>query len=247
MTQNLSAEERFEAGKKKFDSGDYLEAITEFETIKLQFPGSAVADDAAYLDAECRFRRGEYLLAAEEYQALRRNMPSSPFVPLAQYKTALCYYELAPKTALDQKYTERAIDEFQSFIDYYPKDTNVAAAETRITELNGRLAERLYKTAQLYMNMEYYKSATIYFNSVIEKYHDTPFAEPALLGKVRSLVLRKRYDEAREEIGKFLTKYPQSPLRKDAESLRNEIDEHLRGTSAAAPAAHAGRTGGARA
>src|SRR5207249_2589596 len=128
----------------------------------LQYPGSGVADDAQYYLAESHFKREEYLLAAEEYQALNRNMPSSPFVPLAQYKTALCYYYLAPKSSLDQKYTAKAIDEFQSFIEYYPTHEMVPDAESKINELNTRLAKRLYDTAMLYMTMEYYKSATIY-------------------------------------------------------------------------------------
>src|SRR5207249_3181699 len=62
VTVNLSAEARFEMGKKKFDQGDYLEAIADFEIIKLQYPGSGVADDAQYYLAESHFKREEYLL-----------------------------------------------------------------------------------------------------------------------------------------------------------------------------------------
>src|SRR5262245_16079123 len=90
--QNLSAEQRFEHGKKNFEEGSYLEAISDFEIIRLQFPGSAVADKAQYYLGESHFKQEEYLLAAEEYQALKRNMPASPLVPAAQYNIGLCYY-----------------------------------------------------------------------------------------------------------------------------------------------------------
>src|SRR6266481_5254956 len=93
--QSLSAEQRFRQGKMKFDRGDYLEAINDFEIIRLQFPGSKVADSAQYQLGESHFRMEEYLLAAEEYQALKRNMPASPLVPMAQYKVGLCYYSLS--------------------------------------------------------------------------------------------------------------------------------------------------------
>ena len=233
VQQNLTAEQRLEVGKKKFDDGDYTEAIAEFETIRLQFPGSGVADKAQYSLGECRFKQEEYLLAAEEYQALKRNMPASPLVPDAQYKIALCYYDMAPKSPLDQSYALRAIDEFQTFVEYYPKHELVPDAEAKITELNTRLAKKLYDSAQLYMKMEYYKAAGIYYNSVFEKYHDTPFAEPALLGKVRALVARKKYDDARSEIERFLARYPNSAQRPEAESLQRDILDHVKSRSAA--------------
>ncbi|MBI1806363.1 MAG: outer membrane protein assembly factor BamD [Ignavibacteria bacterium] len=232
VPQSLSAEERFDLGKKKFDNEDYLEAVAEFEIVKLQYPGSAVADDAQYYLAESHFKREEYLLAAEEYQTLIRNFRSSSLVPLAQYKTGLSYYYLSPKAPLEQKYTLRAIDELQSFIEYNPKHELVPDAEGKIKELDTRLAQKLYDTAVLYMKMEYFKSATVYYSTVVEKYHDTPYAEPALIGKVRSLVARKKYDEAKQDIDKFFEKYPNSRMKGEAESLRDEIEGHLKNKSA---------------
>jgi tetratricopeptide (TPR) repeat protein len=82
------------------------------------------------------------------------------------------------------------------------------------------------------MKMEYFKSATLYYSNVIEKYHDTEFAEPALLGKAQSLVARKRYKEAEKEINRFLDRYPNSSLKNDASGLRDDIETHLKSSSA---------------
>ncbi len=224
--KSISAEERFEIGKQKYDDEDYLEAISDFEIIKLQYPGSAMADDAQFYLAESRFRREEYLLAGAEFQELIRSMPASPFVPIAQYKIGLCYYKLAPNSSLDQQYTLRAIDEFQTFIEYYPQDDSAAYASVKIQELNERLARKLFDTAELYMILEYFKSATIYFTDVVEKYHDTQYAEPALFGKIKSLIARKRYSEAKKEIEIFFDKYPSSPLRSEIETLHKTVNNH---------------------
>lgn len=231
--QILSAEQRFDLGKKKFDDGDYLEAINNFEIIRLQFPGSTVADKAQYYLGESHFKQGEFLLAAEEYQALKRNMPASPLVPVAQYKIGLCYYSLSPKSPLDQTYTLRAIDEYQTFIEYNPKHELVPDAESKIKELNTRLAEKSYQSALLYIKMSYYKAAIYYFDLVNEKYHDTPFAEPALLGKVKALIARGKYDEAKPEIEKFLARYPASEHKGEAEALQRQIMEHVKSKSEA--------------
>jgi len=223
LAKSLSAEERFELGKKKFENKDFLDAMGEFEIVKLQYPGSSIADDAQFHLAECRFNQEEYLLAAQEFQELRRNFPASSLVAAAQYKIGLCYYMLTPRSSLDQQYTLRAIDDFQAFIEYYPAHELAQDASLKIKELNNKLAKKLYDTAELYMIMEYFKSATIYFNNIVEKFHDTEFAEPALLGKVKSLVYRNKFNDARQELDKFFEKYPNSSLKNDAESLRADL------------------------
>jgi|WetSurMetagenome_2_1015567.scaffolds.fasta_scaffold258081_2 outer membrane protein assembly factor BamD len=227
LTKILSAEERFAMGKAKFDDEDYLEAITEFEIVKMQFQGSAVADDAQYYLAECRFKREEYLLAAMEYQTLKSSMPSSSFAPSAQYKIGLCYYNLAPNSFLDQEYTNRAIDEFQAFIEYYPKDDLAPDATMKIKELTDRLSKKLYDIADLYMILEYYKSATIYYTIVFEKYNDTQYAELALLGRARSLVARNKLTDARRDIDKYFDKYTEGQLVNEATALQNEINAKI--------------------
>jgi outer membrane protein assembly factor BamD len=239
VVKNLTAEERFELGRQKFADGDYLEAITEFQMVKLQYPASSVSDDAQYYLAECHYAREEFLLASEEYQSLKRLMASSPYVPQAQYKIAMCYYNLSPRSSLDQTYGKKAIEEFQSFIEDFRADTLVASAESRIRELNTRLAQKLFETAEVYEKLEYNKSATLYYDMVIEEYHDTEYAEPALLQKARVLVTRKKYEDARAELDKFLAKYPSSALRSDAESLRASIESLKDATPAAAPGAAA--------
>lgn len=232
-TTTATAEERFAKAKALFDNGDYLDAITEFNIITLQYQGSAVAADAQFYLAECRFKRGEFLLASYEYQTLRRNMPSSPHAEEAMYKLGLCYYNLSPKSKLDQQYTNRAIDELQGFVDYYPKSALVPDAAAKIQELNTKLAKKDYDAAVLYSTMEYPKAAIAYFDNVIEKYHDTEYAPLAYLGKTELLIARKKYRDAKIEITKFIEKFPNSVLRSRADKLNEQIDAELKNVPSA--------------
>jgi outer membrane protein assembly factor BamD len=226
---NAGPEERFAEGKKLFDDGDYAEAIAEFDIVKLQFPGSTVADDAQYYTGEAHFKKDEYLLAIEEFRTLKRNFASSPFVPAAQYLIGLSYYNLSPRSELDQTYSRQAIDEFQAFIEYYPLDEKRKDSEEKIRELNGKLARKLYDSAEQYVKLGYHRSAGVYYDLVIQQYHDSPYAEPAYIGKITSLVDRRRYAEAITEIGKFLERYPDSSLKGEAEALRGKIPADLSG------------------
>jgi len=223
----LTPEERFAKAKALFDNEDYLEAINEFTVITLQYQGSSFAPDAQYYLGECRFQRGEFLLAAYEYSVLKRSFPANQRVADAQYKLALCYYNLAPKSSLDQQYTRKAIDEFQSFIEYYPAHALAADADQKIKELNGRLAKKQYDSARLYARMAYYRAALASYDVVIEKYHDTEYAPLSYLGKAEILMARDRYTDASAEIERFLERFPNSVLRGRAEDLKRTIEKEL--------------------
>ncbi len=216
-------EERFTHAKKLFDNGDYLEAINEFTVITLQFPGSAVAADAQFYLGESQFARGQYVLAAYEYGVVKRNYSASPRVPEAQYKLALSYYELAPKAELDQQYTHKAIDEFQTFVEYYPANPLVPDAEKKIAELTDRLAKKSYDTARQYRTLDYYRSALFYYDDVIENYHDTQYAPLAFLEKIEILIDHRRYKDARQDLNRFLARYPNSVLRSRADDLQRRL------------------------
>ncbi|HEY6951820.1 MAG TPA: outer membrane protein assembly factor BamD [Bacteroidota bacterium] len=222
-TEQLGAEKRFEAGMKLFHNADYLDAIEEFKIVTLQFQGSVVADAAQFYLAECRFMREEYILAAYEYDQLVRTMPTSRFVTTARYKRALCYYKLSPPSYLDQTYTRKAIDEFQGYIEYSPTDSLVHDAEARIMELNTKLAEKEYNDGVIYTRMEYYRAAQVYFESVLEKYHDTPYAELAQLKKAEVLNDRKKPADAMKELELFYRKYPNSQHKEEADKLLADI------------------------
>jgi outer membrane protein assembly factor BamD len=226
-TKQLSAEERYELGMKAFKDEDYLAAIEEFKVVSIQYQGSKVVDSAQFFMAESRYLHGEYILAAFEYDILIRNMPSSIFVSRSRFRRATCFFELSPKSHLDQNYSRKAIDEYQAFLEYHPADTLAPLAEERIVELNTKLAKKDYESGMTYMYMEYYKAATYYFDLVLDKYHDTQYAEPALLKKTEALMNRKKYADAKEAVDKFCSKYPTSSMKSNADQLRIDIETKM--------------------
>jgi outer membrane protein assembly factor BamD len=221
--EQLSVEKRFEHAVQLFKEENYLDAYEEFRIVTLQYQGSTFADEAQFDMGECRYKREEYVLAGYEYDVLVRTMPTSKYVPRARYARAMCYYRLSPAYYLDQTYSRQAVDEFQSFIEYHPTDSLVTQAESKIAELNMKIALKEYENGVTYIHMEYYKAAIVSFDHVLEKYHDTPYAEQAQYKKAEVLLLRKHVNEAKTEIEKFFAKYPNSTLKSDAEKLQKDI------------------------
>ncbi len=226
-TRQMSAEERYRFGMSYYHDGDFLEAIEELKIVTIQFGGTQWADDAQYYMAEARYMREEFVLAAYEYDVLIRTMSTSEFVRLARYRKATCYYNLSPSYNLDQQYTRKAIDEYQLFLEFFPTDTLAVYAENRISEMNTKLARKDYESGIIYLKMGYNKSATYYFDLVLEKFHDTEYAEPAMFYKAESLFLRRRYADAELVIRRFLDRYPDSSRRSEIQQLLDTVREEL--------------------
>jgi outer membrane protein assembly factor BamD len=223
----LTPDERWERAQSAFINEDYLDAIEDLKIITLQFQGSGYGDSAQMMLAESYYRRKEYILAQYEFENLIRSRAGSKLLPRARYKLGMCFYRLSSQSSLDQQNTRRAIDAFQTYIEYSPADSLVPDVEGKIRELNNKLAEREFTIAELYMTMEYYRAAVIYYDVVLEKFHDSDLADDAQLGKARAMFMRKKYPEARDEITRYLTRYPSSDRRGEGEKLQKDIETKL--------------------
>ena len=226
-TVNFTAQERLAYAIKLFDDEDYEEAVNEFQNIVLQFPGNEVVDDAQYYLAETRYKRGEYIIAAYEYSNLIKNMPASELIAKAQFMLAECYYELSPDFSLDQRYTKKAIEEYQAFIDFFPTNEKVGDAEKKIAELNDKLAHKEFEIAHIYEKIEYYTAAIRYYDNVLDIYHDSRYAPMAMYNKILLLIERNRNSEALAEISKFLQRYPENSNTKEVQELKSSLENKL--------------------
>ncbi len=211
----------FDIAKRQYDRGDYLAAIDDFSFIKVKFPGIEESDKVEYYLAMSYYRKEEYLLAAYEFETFLKNYPLSPLFPDAKYGLGLSYYRLSPKFPLDQEYTKYAISELQSFVELYPNDKNILDAGNKLKELKDKLAFKDFKTAELYMKMNDYKSASIYYRNVYETFIESDYAPDAMLGHAEALINSKKYDEAVKVIDKFYKLFPKSKLKGRADSLMN--------------------------
>ncbi len=218
---SLSADEYLKYAKALYDDESYEEATSQFQSILLQYPASPVNDDAQYYLGMTYFQRHQYILAAYEFSKLIRDIPTSPFVGDSQYMLADCYYQLSPPYQLSQEYTKKSIEEFQAFIDFFPKDKRVPEVEKKINEMNFKLAEKEFSSARIYEKMGFNNAAVIYYSSVVNTYHDTEFAPKALYRKIKILLAKNRIKEAKESMQTFLNRYPDNDQASEIQELYN--------------------------
>ncbi|GJQ62784.1 MAG: hypothetical protein SCALA702_18370 [Melioribacteraceae bacterium] len=222
-TNLFSPEEYFEYARDLYLDEDYEQALREFQSIILQYPGSTITDDTQYFLGMTYFKREEFLLAAYEFSKLIRDIPASEFVPESQFMLAESYYQLSPNYQLDQAYTKKAVEEYQAFIDFFPLDNKVEEAEKKINEMNIKLARKTYSNAYIYEKMEYTKAALKYYDKVASTYHDTEYAPQALYRKIKMNMDKNNTGEVLKDINSFLQKYPDDPNATELSEIEQEL------------------------
>jgi len=220
-----TASDFYHAAKEKYDDESYFEAVNDFTVVLLRFAGSTVADSAQYYLADSHYMMGDYLIAGVEFEKLINSMPQSPLIKKAQYKLAESYNELSPRAALDQKYTTKAIREYQYFIEEFPTDSLKEIAENKITVLRNKLAKKEYENAEIYRKMSEFTAAIVYYDLVLAKYYDTEWADDAQFGKIKTFLESEDVTQAELEAAKFEDQFPESDLREDLKDLKLEISE----------------------
>jgi len=209
-----TVDDLFTEGKVAYDEGNWLEAQTKFDVIKLQYPASQYADDAQFYLAEINFQRSEYIMGAFNYNQLRRSYPSSEFIREAMYKAALCYDKLALPADRDQENTRKAILAYTDFQSMFMRDSLSLEATKRIRDLRDRLAEKYWLASQHYQRTFARRAAVIQLEAIIDEYPDSKWLEPALVTKITLLADMKRHDEARTTIAAY-RRIVRQPQQKD--------------------------------
>jgi len=230
-------QEAYDKGLAEYEAGDFITA-TEYLQGVFDFGRTHQwAADAQLLLARTYRENEEFLLAANEYTRFMQIYRSDPRVADAEYELAMTYYDRSPNYRLDQTDTERAIVQFQLFIERYGTSPLVEEAQARITELRSKLARKQIHTAQLYERREYYNAAAVSYEAAFDRFYDTEYADDALVGAMNAyyeyavLSIRarqkERLEKAEENYERLIQIFPDSPLIKEAETVYLAIQAML--------------------
>lgn len=242
----------FEKSMTQFNNENYDDAIRNFELVIQIGRGTDYGRDAQYYLAESYFRNEQYLMAASEFERYASLFPRSERREEVDFKEAFCYYKLSPRFRLDQKYTRRAIEKFNLFESRYPNSGRIKEISKYEDELRNKLAHKLYNAADLYMRIDEYEAAAIYYGLTIDRYPESsPWAEMALVDQINAYVIyadnsvqskqRERYEMAVQSYEKYLQLFPEGEHRSLAEEY---VDKARVALSQLADSGQGGSSGG---
>ena len=225
---------KLDFAKRAFEQKKYVQAATILTDIVTIFKGTEKAEDALYLLALSHYENQDYENSGAYFKTYYNRYPKGKYTELARFYTGYGYYLDSPDTQLDQSGTIQAIEELQSFLDYFPKSDKVSIAQNAIFELQDKLTLKELQSAQLYYNLgnymgNNYESAVIVAKNAIKDYPYSRYKEDLEL-----LILKARYQEASQSVSEkkverfrvvvdeyysFINNYPDSPHRKEADNI----------------------------
>jgi outer membrane protein assembly factor BamD len=190
------------------EKGDCRKAVLEYEELLAEFPPPEIAERAKFNRTKCRVELEDYDLAISELEDFIDTYPYGDLVDDAMYLIGICYLRQSPRAERDQQFTEKAASELEFMLREYPNSNVREEAEASLTEARGKLAKKEYMNGKLYLRLEYFRSARIYFDIVLDHYGDTEWAAWSLLGKAQSYDREGNRKKAIETYEKVLRDYP---------------------------------------
>jgi outer membrane protein assembly factor BamD len=117
--------------------------------------------------------------AEEAFNKVVTNYPESEWVEPAKFQIASCRAALSRGPDYDSGAANEAKQKFEDFLKDHPDAVLSKEAEESIDKLKEKEAASSYSIAVFYEKQKAFQAARIYYNAVIEKYPESPWAKKA--------------------------------------------------------------------
>ena len=234
LLKSRDPEEKYQAALMYFNNKQYIRAQTLLDDVSAYYKGTERSEDVLAYLARCYMGQKNYESATDYYQAYVRNYPKGKYATEAYFQIGHCQYMDSPDARLDQAITKSAIEAYQTFVELFPDNPYAAQAYEEMNELFDKLAYKELKSAQLYYNLgsylgNNYLSCEIVSKNALKNYPSNKYQED-----FNWLILQSKYQEmihsyeekkmerardAQDEYYNFVTEFPDSKHRKDAEKM----------------------------
>lgn len=220
-----------------YERGKYANASILFEELLGVYKNTPRAEVILYYYAHSLMQSRNYITAGFYFEQLAQQYPNSKHTQESYYNVGMCHYYQSRTFDLDQTETVKAIDAFQLYLGIYPDTPDADKINKQIADLRERLAQKSFKTTELYFNIGHYKAAVVAAENTVREYPDSKYREEAQFIKFKAQTeyanlsiptkQPERYQEALKYYGQFVKRYPQSKFLKEAERLKAQIDRQL--------------------
>ena len=218
----------FDKAMKFYDKSKYTRARDEFDYIINTDPGSKLASESQYYKGESLFQMKEYDEASVILDRYIRFANDINRIEKARFRICECAILSSNSYQRDQKETNMALDQLQMFIEDFPVSELIPDAEKSIAGLRLKLAQKAYEVGRLYLKLEEYEPALIYFRAVLNNYYDTDFADDARIGIIFTHILNDNHQGARNYLNSEKDRFLTTDKYREAESFIDDSEEGLK-------------------
>ncbi len=203
-----SEPERLSYGRLALERREYNVAIDLLKTYVANNAGGAEVDKAIELLGEAYLHVREWSLAQTEFERLLRDYPESDSAASGSYQLGEALWGQSRGADFDQEFTQKALDQWQTYLRSYPGHWLNAQAQLRVQRARERLASKMVDTGVLYVKLKRTGPARVYFQRVLDEYPDTAQAGNALLGMALADERDGKRDAALATLREVEARYP---------------------------------------
>lgn len=217
-------ETQYAEGERLLEKERYIEAVERFRILKSRYPYSKYAALASLRIGDAHFQEEAYIEAASAYKIFRELYPKHEQAGYALQRIGECHYNLMPSTSdRDLEPATSAISAYTQLLRDYPNSPHREAAEKRIRELRGKLAEKENYVANFYYKREHYQAAAGRYSNLLENYPDFGYNEEALYRLAHSYERIGEYQKSLAIMGRLEQEHPGTRFASNLKSLREKI------------------------
>ena len=249
VMKSSDADYKYEVAKQYFMRGKYENASLLLNDVLASMKGTDKSDESLFLLGMCKYNSGDMVAANDYFSKYYTTYTSGIHVEEAYFYSGMSLFLSTVEPSLDQTATYNAVTEFQNFIEAYPQSKFAAEARKLIFDLQDKLVEKEYLSAQLYYNLgDYfgnctmggsnYEAAIITAQNAIRDYPYTrrkeDFSILILRAKydlaMRSIEskMKDRYNDAINDYYGFVNEYPKSKYMDEAKKIYEKAQKAIK-------------------
>ena len=225
---DLQVLETYEEGMSYLEDGDAIYAASKFNEAELLFPQSKWAPKSALMAAYAYYSQDYLKDAIAELDRFLKVYPKHKNLDYVYYLLAISYYEQIVDEKKDLQSIIKAKQYFEIVIRDYQKTSYALDAEFKIDLINDILAAKEMYIGRYYFEKKKWISAINRFQTIINDYETTIYAEEALHRLVEVHYIIGLKDEAKKYAKLLGYNYQSSEWYENSYSLFDKKYKHIK-------------------
>ncbi len=168
LKESIPCSQRFESAKKMYVAGEYYDAKEALNDALYKCSGSKEMSQIIYYLGMSYYNLKKYDQAEYQFRDIVRDFHSDSLAGPAQYMIGKSLFKQSLAYSKDQKETRKALEEFNNYLEEYKDGSLSDSVKYYLQVCSDKIVEKEFKSGQLYMRMQEYKAAQIYFKGIIK-------------------------------------------------------------------------------
>jgi outer membrane protein assembly factor BamD len=209
----LTKEQLFEKGEAFFTKHRWQKARSYFSYIYENYPNDPLGRRALLRVADTYYQQADpvnLIEAQYKYRDFINRYPTSDKADYAMLQIAMVSYKQMEKPDRDQQKTREALEKFNDMIRAYPRSTLRPEAESKLHEVQDRLARHEHLIAKYYIKRHSYFAALQRLNGLVDQYPNYSQRDAVFYDLGTSLSGLGRTNEAKLYYERVISEFPKS-------------------------------------